>query len=139
MDHTAPIREFSEALGINVYEIRLDVHDGNGEQPALWFQRNAFGKESAYALPLSAAYLVADADTLMECAMKCGVQLGLLKGVYSDDKATFHKIMDLLTKHIDDLVQKIPPAPVETRRDIENKIDRSGYTSFKAGGQEILH
>jgi len=139
LDYTAPIREFNEALGIQVFELRLDLHDGKGEQPALWFQRDAFGKQSAYALPLSHAYLVADERSLMECALKCGSQLNLLNGIRSDDKATVHKLMDLLTKHIDDLVQKIPPAAPESRRDIENKIDRSGYTSFKVGSEEVLH
>lgn len=139
---TAPLREFDEVMGIRVYEVRLE------DEPALWFQRDAFGKSMAYALPLSSAYQVADDRTLMERAFIMARELNLLKNndevvtALLDrraDQETVHRLMDLLTKHIDDLVQKIPPAPIQTRLEVENQLERSGIRSFRIDGEEMLH
>ena len=133
------VRQNNEAMGIIVYQLNVDANDGRGEQPCLWFQRQAFGRKMAYVLPLSIAYLLADDETLMERAFICGRELNLLNGVKEDDKQTIHKLMDLLTKHVDDLVQKIPPPPPESKIEIANRIDRSGIRSLKMNGKEMLH
>lgn len=125
----SPLQEHDEKRGIRVYYVRI----GKDDEPALWIQRNAFGKSSAYVLPLDQAWQLGDDKTLMEKAFIAAEQLYL-----QIDKSTIHYLMDLLVKHVDALVQKIPPKAMETRAEIEDKLDRMGIRGMQINGESIL-
>ena len=124
-----PIQEHDERRGIRVYYVRV----GKDDEPALWVQRNAFSFSGAYVLPLNQAYLLADDRDRMEKAFICAKQLDL-----DMDKATIHYLMDLLVKHVDGLLAKIPPAPVKKKIDFENEMDAMGITGFKVNGEAVI-
>ncbi len=125
----SPVREFNPKRDITVFYVRV----GKDDEPALWIQRNAWGKSYAYVLPLDQAYLLDDDRTLMEKGFIACRELGL-----QDYKTDVYFLMDLLVKHIDGLVQNIPPKKLETREQMIGQMERAGVIDMKVNGESIL-